>query len=149
MSFWYLRFHQKNNEFSLRISALATKMWLNQKRIKTLYFLWLFKNYLIGNLFWFNLFLEARAEILTKNVGRNENTKRTFRNYLTFRMHKSTIAQMSKFCPEIMGSFFSFKISEILLQFARESFIGSQNGKILYLSKVYCIWVKFIVFFTT
>ena len=67
MSFWCHNFFQKTNEFFSRISALAYKMRSNQKNKGTLY------HYLIGFyidsltlLFWFDLFLEARAEILEK-----------------------------------------------------------------------------------
>ena len=45
--------------------SLASKKNLNQKQIKALYFIFqLFKNYLIGKFFCFDLFLDARAKIL-------------------------------------------------------------------------------------
>ena len=47
MSFWCLKIDQKNNEIFLRISALAYKKRLNQKKInKGTLFLFLFYNYL-------------------------------------------------------------------------------------------------------
>ena len=48
-------------------------------------------------LFLFNLFLEARAEILKKILlvlGRFEDTKRTFRNLLTFRKRHDNAQQV-------------------------------------------------------
>ena len=68
MSFWCHRLDQNTNEIFSRISALASKKISNQKNKDTLY------TYLIGLfyfdsltlLFWFGLFLEARAEILEK-----------------------------------------------------------------------------------
>ena len=63
MSFWCLQISQKNNEIFVRISALASKKGPNQKNKDTLFFylriIWL-------RTFLFDLFLEARAEILTK-----------------------------------------------------------------------------------
>ena len=61
MSFWCLRIDQKINIF-LRIS----KKRLNQIKKRQFIFFSLLKNYLIRDFFWYDVFLEARAEILKK-----------------------------------------------------------------------------------
>ena len=78
MSFGCFHFDQKANKFFLRISALASKRgWI--KKMKTLYLIFLiFKNYSIRDFFWFDLFLEARAEKMSMVFCRNEETKGRF-----------------------------------------------------------------------
>ena len=61
MSFWCLQISQKTNEIFSRISALASKKRWNQKN-KGFYF------DSLTLLFWFDLFLEPRAEILEKKM---------------------------------------------------------------------------------
>ena len=68
MSFGWHRFDQKTNEIFFKISALASK----KRSYQTLYYTKYVKWPLISIIkclyfFWFNLFLEARAEILKKN----------------------------------------------------------------------------------
>ena len=64
MSFWCLQIDQKTNEIFVRISALASKKRSNQNIIPLI---WWFYFDSLTLFFWFDLFLEARAEILKKN----------------------------------------------------------------------------------
>ena len=57
MSFWCLQIYQKPNKFFVRISALA--LYITN---------WMILFYSPTLLFWFDIFLEARAEILRKNL---------------------------------------------------------------------------------
>ena len=69
MSFWCLQISQKNNEIFSRISALASKRCRIKKKIGELYTPnWGFYFDSLTLLFWFELFLEARAEILSKSL---------------------------------------------------------------------------------
>ena len=67
MSFWCKNFFQKKNEIFSRISALTSKMRSNQKNKGTLY--QQLEDFILTLtlIFWFDLFLEARAEFLEKN----------------------------------------------------------------------------------
>ena len=67
MSFWCHRLDQNTNKIFSKISALASKKMLNQK--KWGHFIHLIREFYFDSvtlLFWFDLFLEARAEILEK-----------------------------------------------------------------------------------
>ena len=76
---------QNTNKKFLRIFALASKKKSNQKHRGTLYHsLEDFISTPFTLLFWFDLFLEARAKILDF-FGRSKGTKRTFWNNLTFK----------------------------------------------------------------
>ena len=70
-------FQTNANENFSRISALAYKKRLNQKRIKAHNF---FSSF---SIIYLRPFFESRAKIFKKNswyFGRNDDTKRTFRN---------------------------------------------------------------------
>ena len=78
MSIWFLLIFQKINEIFTRISALASeKRGQIKKNMGILY------HYLIGGFYfdslrllvWFDLFLEAKAEILEKFVDFLEDLK--------------------------------------------------------------------------
>ena len=62
----------------ITLLAFLTKKWIN-----IFIFIYLFK-YESAFIFWFDLFLEARAEIFKKKFGwffgRNDDTQKTFRN---------------------------------------------------------------------
>ena len=67
MSFWYLQIFQNTNETFSRISDPASKKGSNQKQIG--HFIPLIEWFYFDSLtllFWFDLFLEARAEVLEK-----------------------------------------------------------------------------------
>ena len=101
MSFQCHRLDQNTNNFFLRIAALASKNTLNQKRIKALYLFLLFKIYLIRDFFWFDLFLEARAEILKKILGilvQMMTLKGHFEINWPLETVKSTVEISKKFC---------------------------------------------------
>ena len=71
MFFWFLQIDQKTNKNFVRISALASKKWSNQKKIRALYTTnWMILFRLSYVHYFFDLasfyFLEARAEILKK-----------------------------------------------------------------------------------
>ena len=108
MSFGCHCFDQKTNKIFLRISALAYKKRLKQKLYYTKYVKWPLINIIKCLFFWFDLFLEARAEIL-KTIrwffGRNDVTKKTFWNKLTFRQQKA-LALFG--CPVFSGHNFLF-----------------------------------------
>ena len=64
MSFWCLQISQKNNEIFVRISALAFKKRSDQKSSQNE----IIQLVVESALFLFDLFLEAKAEILTKSL---------------------------------------------------------------------------------
>ena len=66
MSFWCLQIPQKIKEIFSRISTLASKKRSN-KKIRALYTAnWIIYSDTLTLVFWFDLFLEARVEILEK-----------------------------------------------------------------------------------
>ena len=92
MSFWCHRLDHNTNEIFSRISALASKKTSNQK---------------VPLFFWFDLFLEARAEILWKNfvgfLGDLKTPKVHFKiNWpLGFRLVMSAKSRFKSFATEV------------------------------------------------
>ena len=109
-----------------------------------LYFVQLFKKYLIMDFFLIDLVLETRADILKKfrfYFGRNDDTKRTFLNQLTFTLFCVFLNSKNIFWVVLLGGQFFLKNCNTEYVLPKIHF----NSKSILLSKLHA----FIVFFTS